>query len=98
MSMIFKSVAGSVKSAHQQVAIDGEKVGEIWREQVNVVVSKFTEPRRMGLKWRWFAKRSGDAGTLGRGTRVAMLMGPGFKNKDAATAALAEAFASSQFG
>lgn len=96
MPMNFKSFTGSVKSAHQEVSIDGRRVGEIWREQVNVVIGKLTDPRRMALKWRWFAKRDGDAGTLGRGTRAAMLLGPGFKTKDAATAVLAEALASTQ--
>jgi hypothetical protein len=96
MSVTFKIIAGSAKSSHQEVATAGEKIGEIWREQVNVVVSKLTEPRCMALKWRWFAKRDGDAGTLGRGTRTATLLGPGFKNKDAATVVLTEAFASTQ--
>lgn len=38
-------VAGSEKSAHQQVHVGENTVGEIWREKVKVVVSKLTAPR-----------------------------------------------------
>lgn len=39
-------------------------------------------------RWRWFAKQAGCTITLGRGTRAAMLLGPGFKTKDEAVAVL----------
>lgn len=77
----FKSVKSSKKSAHQRVEINDREAGEIWREQVQVVVSKLTEPRRMALKWRWFARCAGDTTVLGRGTRSAMLFGAGFSSK-----------------
>ena len=90
MIVNLSSVKPSLKSAHQRVTVDDDDIGEIWREQVNVVVSRLTvtEPRRMAVKWRWFAHRTGQPGTLGRGTRSAMLLGPGFKGKDSAIAAL----------
>ncbi len=91
MIVNFKSVKGSAKSAHQTVIVDDGLVGEVWREQVNAVVSKLTAPRQTALKWRWFARRHGAADTLGRGTRAAMLFGPGFKSKDAAIDALLRA-------
>lgn len=91
MIISLSKVAGSTKSAHQSVVVDDADAGEIWREQANVVVSKLTEPRRMAMKWRWFAKRCGETETLGRGTRAAMLLGPGFKSKDEALAALTSA-------
>lgn len=91
MIINLRVVAGSVKSAHRIVIADDHEVGEIWREQVNVVVSKLAEPRRMAIKWRWFAKRVGETGTLGRGTRGALLLGPGFKSKDAVIDALTAA-------
>lgn len=89
MKLTMTRIPGSTKCAHQAVVVSDVDAGEVWREQVNVVVSKLTEPRRMALKWRWFAKRSGEAATLGRGTRAAMLLGPGFKTRDEAITALA---------
>ena len=77
----FKSIKPSEKSAHQRVEINDRNAGEIWREEVNVVVSKLTEPRRMAKKWRWFARCPGDAPVLGCGTRAAMLLGAGFRSK-----------------
>lgn len=87
----YSKVKGSDKSAHQYVEIDDQRAGEVWREQVNVVVSKLTEPRRMALKWRWFAKAEGDSNVLGRGTRAAMILGPGFASKDKAVDELSNA-------
>ncbi|MBR8029271.1 hypothetical protein KDX27_41660 [Burkholderia cenocepacia] len=81
-------VAGSEKSAHQQVHVGENAVGEIWREKVKVVVSKLTVPRVTAERWRWFAKQAGSTITLGRGTRAAMLLGPVFKTKDEAIAVL----------
>lgn len=77
----FKTVKPSDKSAHQRVDINDREAGEVWREQVSVVVSKLTEPRRMATKWRWFARCAGEATVLGRGTRAAMLLGAGFSSK-----------------
>lgn len=48
MPIEFKKIPSSPKAAHQNVALDGSVIGEIWREKVSVVVSKLTEPRRMG--------------------------------------------------
>ena len=81
----FKTVKQSEKSAHQLVEINDRDAGEVWREQVSVVVSKLTEPRRMATKWRWFARCSGETTVLGRGTRAAMLLGAGFSSKDKAS-------------
>jgi hypothetical protein len=91
MTVTLEKASQSDKSAHQLVYAGDAEVGEVWREQVSVVVSKLTEPRRMGLKWRWFAKQAGGSSTLGRGTRAAMLLGPGFKTKDEAITALVKA-------
>lgn len=88
MTTRLTKVAGSEKSAHQQVHVGENAVGEIWREKVKVVVSKFTAPRVTAERWRWFAKQAGSTITLGRGTRAAMLLGPGFKTKDEAIAVL----------
>lgn len=88
MTISLSKVPGSTKSAHQLVVVDDAEAGEIWREQARVVVSKLTEPRRMAIKWRWFAKRTGENDTLGRGNRAALLLGPGFKSKDEAIEAL----------
>ena len=52
MDINFKTVSGSAKSAHQAVTVDEALAGEVWPEQVNVEVSKLTEPRRTALKWR----------------------------------------------
>lgn len=88
MTRTFKKIVGSDKSSHQHVLDDATIVGEVWREQVNVVVSKLTAPRRMATKWRWFAKKAGRTETLGRGTRAAVLLGAGFKSKPDAVSAL----------
>jgi len=77
----FKPVKPSEKSAHQRVEINDREAGEIWREQAHVVVSKLTEPRRLAKKWRWFARRSGEATVLGRGTQAAALLGAGYSSK-----------------
>ncbi|MEX3983771.1 hypothetical protein AB4Y45_32835 [Paraburkholderia sp. EG287A] len=88
MDLTFKKVAGSSKSAHQRVQSGGSEVGEVWREQVNVIVSKMTGPRRTALRWRWFAKKAGTSETLGRHTRAALLLGAGYKTKAEAIAVM----------
>ena len=77
----FTAVKPSEKPAHQQVKINDRVAGEIWREKVQVTVSKLTQPRRTALKWRWFARCSGETTILGRGTRAALLLGAGFPSK-----------------
>jgi hypothetical protein len=76
MNVTLRVIARSDKSAHQLVQSGDATVGEVWCEQVSIVVSKLTEPRRMGTKWRWFARQTGNSATLGRGTRAATLLGP----------------------
>lgn len=80
----FKSVKDSSRSTHQKVLVNAVVVGEVWREQVHVTVSSLTQPRRTAVKWRWFARKEGASATLGKGTRMAMLFGSGFKTKGAA--------------
>lgn len=84
----FKRMTGSKKESHSTVYQGSIPIGEVWRELVNVTVSKLTEPRRMARKWRWFAKRDASTPTLGRGTRAAMLLGPGYPSRAAALEAL----------
>lgn len=91
MTEILTKVKKSEKSAYQRVQLPGVDIGEIWREQVHVVVSKLTEPRRMSVKWRWFARRAGSSEAHGRGARAALLLGAGFKSKDEAIAVLTKA-------
>lgn len=91
MDLILRRIAKSEKSAHQLVQRGDSTLGEIWREEVSVVVSKITAPRRTGMKWRWFAKQVDGSATLGRGTRAAMLLGAGFKTSADALSALAHA-------
>lgn len=81
----FKAVKPSEKAAHQQVEINDRIAGEVWREKVQVTVSKLTQPRHTGLKWRWFARCDGETTVLGRGTREALLFGAGFPSKFDAT-------------
>lgn len=88
-----KKIRDSEKNAHQSVEIDGRKVGEMWREQAHVTVSKFTAPRRTALKLRWFARVDGQSKVLGRGDRVSMILGAGFSTKDRAIDALVKAIA-----
>jgi hypothetical protein len=90
-SLTLKKVAGSTKSAHQRALSDETEVGEVWREQVNVIVSKMTGPRRTALRWRWFARQTGSSVTLGRHTRAATLGYAGFKTKGEAISALTRA-------
>jgi len=83
----FRKVPDSSHWDHQWVLVAGAVVGEVWREETRVVVSKLTEPRRTERKLRWFA-RDLQGKTLGRGTRAAMLLGAGFKSKAEAVLAL----------
>jgi hypothetical protein len=94
----FSKVRGTGKRAHQIVDIDGKQAGEVWQEQANVNVSKLTAPRKTALKWRWFAKAEGSVQVIGRGTRAAMILGPGFTTRDGVVAALARATDTSTAG
>lgn len=87
MSIVsYKTVKGSAKSAHQNVEINDQVVGEVWREQARVIVSKLSQPLRQEMKWRWFARIDGEAKVLGREGRT--LAGPGFASKDKAADAM----------
>jgi hypothetical protein len=89
MSIIsYKKVKNSTKSAHQQVEIDDQIVGEVWREQVRVIVSKLKEPLRQEMKWRWFATVDGHTMTLGRSRQS--FAGAGYPSKDKAVDAMQE--------
>lgn len=95
MSIVsYKKVKGSTKSAHQQVEIDDQVVGEVWREQTRVIVSKLREPIRDGMKWRWFATVEGHTTVLGR--KRESLIGPGYPSKDKAVDAMQDLLATSQ--
>ena len=83
-----KKVAGSPKLAHQTICDDDVELGEVWREEVSVVVSRISAPRVMAKKLRWFARATKSTAVLGRGTRAAMILGPGFKSKTEALEAL----------
>jgi hypothetical protein len=80
-SFSFSNQAGSTKSSHQRVAINGKPAGEVWREQAHVWDTR----GKQSLKWRWFARCEGDTKVLGKGSRIAMIVGAGFTSK--ATAA-----------
>lgn len=90
-TITYTKVPGSDKAAHQYVQIGDQRVGEVWREQAHVVVSKLTAPRRTAFKWRWFARKDGDSAVLGKGTRVALLLGAGFGSREGACEALQSA-------
>jgi hypothetical protein len=53
--IVYVKVINSCKPAHQYVNFDSERIGEIWREQVDTVDTK----GRPVKKWRWFAFQSG---------------------------------------
>lgn len=89
----FKKKAGRAKSGHQEVIIIDQVVGEVWREQLRVVVSKINKPIRQGYAWRWFSKVQGDTTILGRSE--ASLADPGFPSKVEAIDALQAALAAS---
>jgi hypothetical protein len=89
----YKTIKGSEKSAHQQVEVNDQIVGEVWREKARVIVSKLREPLRQDLRWRWFGKTAAGGNFVGR-TGMG-LAGPGYRNKDEATKALEAAFAKS---
>jgi len=90
--LLYKTVKGSAKSAHQQVESNDRVIGEVWREQSRVIVSKLSQPLRQEMKWRWFARVNGDAKILGREGRD--LVGPGFASKVKAVDAMAAAITS----
>jgi hypothetical protein len=80
----YTAVRGRGRSGHQEVHVGGKLVGEIWREAVSIPKSKARNP----MKWRWFARAGNDETVLGRGTRLALLIGAGFTSKNKATEAL----------
>jgi len=80
----YTALRGSGRAGHQQVLVGGKPVGEIWREAVSIPKSRARNP----MKWRWFARAAHDETVLGRGTRLALLMGAGFTSKNKATEAL----------
>lgn len=87
----FRSVKNSDLVAHQVVHRGGAVIGEIWSERARVVVSKPHAPAKWDLRVRWFARVPGQPGVLGRGTRPAMIFGPGFPTKQAVLAQLVRA-------
>lgn len=80
----FSRIADSQKSAHVKVDINDREAGEVWRERVNVPVKAGGRT----LKWRWFARISGESKVLGKNTRAAMILGAGFTSKNNAAEAL----------
>lgn len=50
---VYVRVSQSAKVAHQYVNVGGERIGEIWREQVDLVDQKGYRVK----KWRWFASK-----------------------------------------
>ncbi|HIH2744918.1 TPA: hypothetical protein ACYLN4_000584 [Burkholderia lata] len=90
MSITLKTIRGSGKSSHQQVMDSDAVLGSVWREQVDFAVSKLTEPRRMAKRWRWFSQGE-KGGVHGRGTRAALIFGPGYRSRNEAVDALVKA-------
>ncbi|HZT54691.1 MAG TPA: hypothetical protein VFA35_00585 [Burkholderiaceae bacterium] len=80
----YTPVRGRGRMGHQQVLVGDKPVGEIWREAVGVPHSTARNP----MQWRWFARAANDETVLGRGTRLALIRGPGFTSKNKATEAL----------
>lgn len=58
--IVYIKVRDSGQNAHQFVNIEGRRIGEIWREQVDIVGGK-SHPFK---KWRWFAKAAGSLSEL----------------------------------
>lgn len=59
--VVYIRVSDSEKGAHQYVHINGECIGEIWREQLAIEDSQGIK----GKKWRWFARQDGSHLILG---------------------------------
>lgn len=57
--IVYIKVINSTKSAHQYVNLNSERIGEIWRDQIDIVDTK----GHVIKKWRWFATQS-DSGLL----------------------------------
>lgn len=81
----FRSIKDSKKSAHSTVIINDVDTGEVWREKTPIKDLR----GKSTIKFRWFAQSS-SGNTLGRGTRVAMILGAGFPSRDKAVDALIE--------
>lgn len=88
--VVYIAVSNSGKGAHQYVHIDGERIGEIWREQLAIEVSQGFK----GKKWRWFARQDGSHLVLG--AEVNHQGKSGFGSKDSAVDALETAAASKE--
>lgn len=80
--IVYVKITRSCKEAHQYVTFDSERIGEIWREQVDLVDTKGKPLKR----WRWFALPN-HLGTQ-PDTAKAFNYTTGFGSKDKAVDAL----------
>lgn len=82
--IVYIRIKGSGKSAHQYVSCQGVRIGEIWREQVDVVDPKGRRFRR----WRWFATTLLHVADGHLDLKGPQTVSTGFGTKDAAVDAL----------
>lgn len=75
--IVYVKVTNSGKPAHQYVNFDSERVGEIWREQVDVVDAKGNTTKR----WRWFATQYISTDSSERAEATRCTTGYGSKDK-----------------
>lgn len=79
MMFSFVKIKGSNKSAHQDVFINNQLLGQVWREQI-----KLRAECQEFLVWRWFAKSPGMTAVLGHAVRHSVMNGAGFISKEKA--------------
>ena len=79
-----KRIGDMAKPSEQFVHLDGVVAGAVWKEQVQVRNNKGVQ----SLKWRWFARCGVDSKVLGKGTRIALIFGGGYADRDEAAQAL----------
>jgi len=80
--IVYVKVVNSLKPAHQYVNLDGERIGEIWREKIDIV----DNTGHTAKKWRWFANRNQSIAHPEEAN--AFLCKPSYGSKDGAVDAL----------
>jgi hypothetical protein len=75
--IVYLKVPNSVKQAHQYVNHNGERIGEVWREQIDIIDVKGNSLK----KWRWFASRDSSGVCIDEAGTLSCKIGYGSKDR-----------------
>lgn len=80
-ALTFRKVSNSGRKSHHAVMLDGEQVGEVWREMTRLHNRHGAPTTERAL--RWYAKAPHHTRVIGKGCTAALL-GGGFKSRQEA--------------